>query len=211
MHSHRVLASAMRGGHAAPALGGLASSVGPSLQPQQSLCASLLAPIAEGPAAGRPGARAIWVRRVTVFFPGDFRPPCAVNPQRVSPKPCSAAAPEPMCMTMVSLQPGSIVTVLVSEAVWGRYDRIFWFRSNPSPASREPPCTGPQPTGPFVCCSLRVCHSTWRQAVQVPGRCGSRGSSPVCGSRFPGMRKARDWSRSASLAPRATAHHARVR
>lgn len=33
----------------------------------------------------------------------------------------------PKCMTTVPLQPGSIVTLLVSEAVWGRYDRIFGF------------------------------------------------------------------------------------
>ena len=135
------------------------------------------------------------------FFPAMRRGLCFAGPS-----PCSSPGPGPTCMIVVSLQPGSIVTVLVSESVWGRYDRIFWFRSNPFPAAREPLCTGPQPTGPFVCCSLRVCHSTWRQAVQVPGRCGSRGSSPVCGSRFPGMRKARDWSRSVSLAPRATEH-----
>ena len=46
-------------------------------------------------------------------------------------------------MIMVSLQPDSIVTVLVSESVWSRYDRIFWFRSNPSPAARERHCAGP--------------------------------------------------------------------
>ena len=125
--------------------------------------------------------------------------------------PCSAPGLGPMCMSMVASQPGSFVTVLVSESVWGRYDRIFRFRSNPFPAARELPCPGPQPTGPFVHCSLCVCHSTWRPAVQVPGRCGSRGSSLVSGSCFPGVCEARGWSRSASLAPRATAHHARVR
>ena len=36
-----------------------------------------------------------------------------------------------MYMIMVFLRPGSIVTVLVSESVWGRYDYIFWFRSKP--------------------------------------------------------------------------------
>ena len=77
MHSHQGLAGAMCGGYAAPTLGGLASSAGASLRPQWSRHASLPAPVAERPAAGRPGARAIWVRRVTVFFLDDFRPPCA--------------------------------------------------------------------------------------------------------------------------------------
>ena len=125
--------------------------------------------------------------------------------------PCSSLGLGPMCMTVVPQQPDSIVTVLVSEAVWERYDRIFRFRSNPFPAAREPPCLGPQPIGPVVHHSPRVCHSTWRQTVRAPRRCGSRGSSPVCGSHFPCMRKARDWSRSASFVPRVTAHHVRVR
>ena len=72
MHSHGGLANPMRGGHAAPAVGGLASSAGASPRPQVSLRASLPVPVAERPATGRPGTRAIWVRRVTVFFPGDF-------------------------------------------------------------------------------------------------------------------------------------------
>ena len=127
------------------------------------------------------------------------------------PKPCSSPWLGTVCMTMVFLRPGSIVTVLVSEAVWGRYDRIFWFRSNPSPASREPPCPGPQPTGPVVHRSSRATRSTWSQASRVPGRCGSRGSSLVCGPHFPCMHKARDWSRSASLAPCVTSHHTGVR
>ena len=127
------------------------------------------------------------------------------------PSPCSSPGFKPMCKITVSLQPGSIVTVLVSEAVWMRYDRIFWFRSNPSPAAREPLYVDPQLNGPIVRCYPRVCHITWRQADRVPGRCGSRGSSPVFGPRFPCTHKARDWSRSASLAPRATTRHARVR
>ena len=100
------------------------------------------------------------------------------------PKPCSSPGPGPICTIMVSLRPGSIVTVLVSESVWGRCDRIFWFRSNPSPAAREPSCPSPQPFGPLVRRSPRVCRSTWRQAVRAPGRCGFRGSSSVCGPCF---------------------------
>ena len=72
--------------------------------------------------------------------------------------PYSSPGLGPMCMTMVSLQPDSIVTVLVSESVWSRYDRIFWFRSNPSPAARERHCTGPQPIGPVVNPSPRATH-----------------------------------------------------
>jgi hypothetical protein len=169
VHSHRVLTGAMRGGHAAPALGGFTLSVGTSPRPQVPLSSWLSVPVAMQPVAARPGSWSIWVRRVTCFFPGDFRPPCAGNPQRVAPKPCSAPGLGAVCMTMASPQPGSIVTVLVSEAVWRRYDRIFWFRSNPSPAAREPLCAGPRPTGPVVLCSSRVCHSTWRQASRAPG------------------------------------------
>ena len=45
MHSRAGSIGAMRGGYAAPTLGGLASPAGASLQPQQSLCASLPAPV----------------------------------------------------------------------------------------------------------------------------------------------------------------------
>ena len=45
--------------------------------------------------------------------------------------PCSSLALGLMCMIMVSLQPGLIVTVLVSESVWRRYDRIFGFGATP--------------------------------------------------------------------------------
>ena len=51
MHSHGVLTGAMRGGHTAPSLGGLASSVGASPRPQVSRSTSLPVPVAEGPAA----------------------------------------------------------------------------------------------------------------------------------------------------------------
>ena len=77
MHSHRAIVSAMHGGHAAPALGGLASSARASPRPQVSLRASLPVPVAERPVASRPGVWPIWVRGVTVFFPGDFSLPCA--------------------------------------------------------------------------------------------------------------------------------------
>ena len=77
MHSHWGSTGAMRGGHAAPALGDLASSAGTCCRPWRSLCATLPAPVMEGPVAGRPGIQAIWVRRVTGFFPGVFRSPCA--------------------------------------------------------------------------------------------------------------------------------------
>ena len=87
MHSHRGLAGAMRDGHAASALGGLASFAGTSLRPRQSLCASLPVPVVEGPAVGRPGIRSIWVRRVTRFFPGDFPPPCATDAARLEQDP----------------------------------------------------------------------------------------------------------------------------
>ena len=86
---------------------------------------------------------------------------------QADPKPYSSPGLEPTCMIMAFPQPGSIVTVLVSESVWRRYDRIFWLRSNHSPVSREPLCTGPQPTGPVMHHSLRVCYSTWRQAVRA--------------------------------------------
>ena len=125
--------------------------------------------------------------------------------------PCSSPGLGPLCMSMVSPQPGSIVTVFVSVVVRERYDRILRFRSKLFLAVRERLRAGLRPTGPVVHRSLCVCYGTWRQAVRAPGRCGSLGSSPVCGPCFPCMRKARHWSRSASLAPRATAHHARVR
>ena len=66
----------MRGGHTVPALSGLASSAVICPRLQVSLCASLPALVAERPVAGRPVARAIWVRRVTAFFCGDFCLPC---------------------------------------------------------------------------------------------------------------------------------------
>ena len=53
-----------------------------------------------------------------------------MNPQRVSPKPCSTPGLGPTCVTMVSPQPGSIVTVLVSESAWRQY-RIFGFGATP--------------------------------------------------------------------------------
>jgi hypothetical protein len=77
VHSHGVPTGAMRGGHAAPALGGLASSAGASPRPQVSRSTSLPAPIVERPVAARPGVWPMWVRRVTCFFTGDFCPPCA--------------------------------------------------------------------------------------------------------------------------------------
>ena len=45
--------------------------------------------------------------------------------------PCISPGLDTVCMIMVSQQPGSIVTVLVSEAVWKRYDRIFGFGATP--------------------------------------------------------------------------------
>ena len=74
--NHRGLTGAMRGSHAAPALGGLASSAGTSQQPQVSRSTSLPVPAVERPVAARPGVWPIWVRRVTVFFHGDLSPPC---------------------------------------------------------------------------------------------------------------------------------------
>ena len=47
VHNYGAIVSAMGGSHAAPALGGLASSAGASQRPQVSLRASLPAPIAE--------------------------------------------------------------------------------------------------------------------------------------------------------------------
>ena len=45
------------------------------------------------------------------------------------PTPCSSSGLGPMIMA--SPQPGSTVTVLVSDSVWGRYDRIFGFGATP--------------------------------------------------------------------------------
>ena len=75
---------------------------------------------------------------------------------------------------------------------------------------------GLQPTGPFMHRSLRV---YWYSGTELGGGPighvgnvrGSRGSSPVFCLCFPCMRIARHWSRSASLAPRVTAHHVGVR
>ena len=55
------------------------------------------------------------------------------------------------------------------------------------PAAREPLCAGLHSTGLVLHRAPRVCHNTWRQAARVPGRCGPRGSTPVCGSHFPGV------------------------
>ena len=87
VHSRRGPAGAMRCGHAAPALGGLASSAGASQRPQVSRSTSLPAPVVERPVAGRLGARAIWVWRVTFFFPGDFRSPCVGDQAQLFPNP----------------------------------------------------------------------------------------------------------------------------
>ena len=125
------------------------------------------------------------------FFSRRISPAMHKGCGRAVPKPCSLPGLDTVCMTVEPSQLDSIVTVLVSESVWERYN-IFWFRSNPSPAARERYCTGPQPTGPVVHRFPQVCHSTQWQADRMPRRCGSRGSSPVCGPHFPGVHAARD-------------------
>ena len=81
----------------------------------------------------------------------------------------------------------------------------FLVSEQPLPGITGASSRGPQPTGPVVHNSMRATHSTRRQAVWAPGRCGSRGSSPVRELLLLGVNAARDWSRSASLAPRVTA------
>ena len=72
-------------GHAAPALGGF------TLRYLQGRARSHNGPArrrsSQRPAAGRPGVRAIWVRRVTFFVPIKLRPPCAGDAARLGQDP----------------------------------------------------------------------------------------------------------------------------
>ena len=70
--------------------------------------------------------------------------------------PCSSPGLGPTCKTMVSFQPGSIVTVSVSESVWGRYDRIFGFGATPP---RQHGSLSERACGPLVplCVAPHVC------------------------------------------------------
>ena len=201
----------MRGSHAAPAFGGLASSAGTISRPQWSCPTSLPLTVAEGPVVGRPVARAIWVRRVVHFLPGDSPPLCSGCVAKPTQLPAVHWGLGPCARLWCLCSPARSQPFWSWESVWGRYDRIFRFRSNTSPASRESHYPSPQPTGPVVHRSPPATHSTRPQAVWAPGLCGSRGLSLVCGPHFPCMRKPRGWSRPASLAPRVAAHHARAR
>ena len=99
------------------------------------------------------------------------------------PKPCSKPAPGPMCTIMVSLQPSSIVTILVSESVWGRY---IWphFAVSEHPPSGS---TGASLRGRAAYWSRCASLPTWRQAVWVMW---VPRLSLVYGPHFPGMRAA---------------------
>ena len=71
--------------------------------------------------------------------------------------PCSASGLGPMCMTMVSLQLGSIVTVLVSEAVWMRHDDAhFSVSEQPLPGIMGTSLHGPAAHW-SLCTSLPTC------------------------------------------------------
>ena len=64
--------------------------------------------VAEGPVAGRPGASAIWVRRVMRFF-RQITPAMRRDCVRLCLGPCSAPAHGPASATTVSPQPCLIV------------------------------------------------------------------------------------------------------
>ena len=96
--SHRGLAGAMRGGHAAPALGGFILSVGTGLLAQQSRSSSLPVPVAEGVATGRMAAWSIWVH---VF-------PCTRNLAKPFPNPAVSRRPVPCARSWCPCSPARL-------------------------------------------------------------------------------------------------------
>ena len=140
----------MRTGHAEPALGGLILTAGIGSWRQWSCSASLPVPVVGRPAACRPGALAIWVRRVAFF------PPAICHAQGTCP-----AWDRTLQFTGVRAhvhEYGAPVARLdrnrvgfgVGTPVWGWYYRIPRFRSNYFPVARGLHGAGPQLTAPVV-------------------------------------------------------------
>ena len=136
------------------------------------------------------------------FFPGELCPPCARASTDLS-QLCARFGERRHGIPTAQLDRNRFGFGVGMGMVWP----LFAVSEQPFPGITEAPLRGPAAHW-SRCASLPgVCHITWRQAVWAPGRCGSQGSSPVCGPHFPCMRRARDWSFSASFVPRFAAHH----
>ena len=126
--------------------------------------------------------------------------------------PCSSPGLGPMCMIMVFLRPGSIVTVWSRSRYEGGMNAFFGFGANPPRHHGSPLC------GPAVhwsrCVSLPMCMfqhlvvgclSVWAMWVPRVINCFWQRGVLVFGPHFLHAHTAWDWSRSASLVSRVAA------